>query len=340
MYVMVGIGGQDCFENGFCLLTGDRSCLYFTVKDLISLTFLLDCGQTFLYRLSHRCSPEPRNARIATPDWKSDLGDKSQMGQRVQRFRRLPMCQMALRQPRTRKEDRTMTSYISYVRVSTNRQGRSGLGLAAQTEAIRQHIGKYGTILANYQDIESGRQDNRPELARALDHARRASAVLVIAKLDRLSRNAAFLLNILDSNVDVEFVDMPQCSGPAGRMLLTVMSGAAQLESEMCSQRTKEALAAAKRRGVQLGNPDKGKALTAHIRTHGNGAGVAGCKAKAMERAECWRETLESMISAGLSNCGIARKLNALGEKSVRGGCWTPTAVKVVLGRLEIGNFA
>ena len=92
-----------------------------------------------------------------------------------------------------------MTSYISYSRVSTQSQGRSGLGLSAQRAAILQHIGKNGTILAEYQDIESGRRDNRPELSRALDHARRSGAVLVIAKLDRLSRNAAFLLNILDS---------------------------------------------------------------------------------------------------------------------------------------------
>lgn len=230
----------------------------------------------------------------------------------------------------------TMTTYISYCRVSTLRQGRSGLGLAAQREAINNHVGKNGEIIAEYQDIESGRADNRLELSRALDHARRTSAVLVIAKLDRLSRNSAFLLNILESNVTVEFADMPQCSGATGRFLLTALSAVAQLESEMCSVRTVEALRAAKRRGVILG-ARKGKSpLAAYLRTHGNGAGVAGNVRAAKERAAPWRETVETMLAAGLTACGIAAALTAKGEKTARGCDWTTLAVTRLIRHLEI----
>ena len=229
-----------------------------------------------------------------------------------------------------------MARYISYTRVSTQRQGRSGLGLSAQREAINRHIGKTGEIIATYQDILSGRRDNRPELKRALDHARRTGATLIIAKLDRLSRNAAFLLNILESNITVEFADMPNLSGPAGRFMLVALSGVAQLERELCSTRTREALAAAKRRGVKLGNPDGGTALTAHIRANGNGAGVAGNVKAAKERAAPWRETVETMLSAGLTAYGIAKELTARGETTSRGKAWTTCAVGRLIRHLEI----
>ena len=200
-----------------------------------------------------------------------------------------------------------MTSYISYVRVSTQRQGRSGLGLDAQQAAILQHIGKEGKILAEYQDIESGRADNRRELARALDHARRSGAVLIIAKLDRF--------------------------------LLTSMAAVAQLESEMCSQRTREALAAANRRGVHLG-ARKGKSpLTAYLAAHGNGAGVKGNIKAAASRAENWRETLETMIAAGLTAYGIAKALTAKGEKTARGATFTTATVARLIRRLGLENF-
>ena len=251
----------------------------------------------------------------------------------------LPCSPKATNDATDQRRGKIMTAYISYSRVSTNRQGRSGLGLNAQTEAIRQHIGKNGKIIANYQDIESGRADNRPELARALDHARRSGAVLIIAKLDRLSRNAAFLLNILDSNVTVVFVDMPAVSGPTGRFLLTSMAAVAQLESEMCSQRTREALAAANRRGVHLG-ARKGKSpLTAYLAAHGNGAGVKGNIKAAASRAENWRETLETMIAAGLTAYGIAKALTAKGEKTARGATFTTATVARLIRRLGLENF-
>lgn len=224
--------------------------------------------------------------------------------------------------------------YAGYLRVSTAQQGKSGLGLEAQRTAISAHIN--GHSMKEFLECESGRRNDRPELKRALDYCRRTGATLIIAKLDRLSRNARFILELLDSDVELIFCDMPQVSGPTGRFLLTSMAAVAQLEAGLISQRTREALAAAKRRGVVLG-ARKGKSpLTAFLAAHGNAAGVAGCKAKAAARAEAWRETFETMISEGLSRCAIARKLNAQGEKSVRGGRWTATAVKVVLARLEI----
>lgn len=268
------------------------------------------------------------------------MGDKTEAGQQLQRFR----CFQGFTKGhdwrgQDKKGDFTMDTktYAGYLRVSTARQGKSGLGLEAQRTAISAHIN--GHSMKEFVECESGRRNNRPELIRALAYCRRTGATLIIAKMDRLSRNARFILELLDSDVPLIFCDLPNLSGPTGRFLLTSMAAVAQLEREMCSIRTREALAAAKARGVILG-ARKGKSpLSAYLKAHGNGAGVAGCKAKALERAECWRETFEAMIQAGLSNCGIARKLNAQGEKSVRGGSWTPTAVKVVLGRLQIGNL-
>lgn len=267
---------------------------------------------------------------------KAKIGNRTQGQQRLRPERTFVDVEISVSAATDQKEEKAMTSYISYVRVSTQRQGDSGLGLEAQQAAIRQYVGENGKIIANYQDIESGRRDNRPELARALDHARRSGATLIIAKLDRLSRNAAFLLNILDSAVDVVFCDMPQVSGPTGRFLLTSMAAVAQLESEMCSQRTREALQAAKRRGVVLG-ARKGKSpLSGYLQAHGNGAGVAGNVKSADARAENWRETLESMIAKGLTAYGIAAALRAKGEKTARGATWTTCAVARLVRRLEI----
>ena len=309
----------------------------FTVRCLISLTFLLDCIGSFLYGLVNRCSPEPMNVRSKPPDWKSKVGDKTQQRQRLQRvcsFQGFTKATSAIghREIGVFAMDKKM--YAGYLRVSTAQQGKSGLGLESQRTAISAHIN--GHSMKEFLEVESGRRNDRPELIRALAYCRRTGATLIIAKMDRLSRNARFILELLDSDVELIFCDMPQVSGPTGRFLLTSMAAVAQLEREMCSVRTREALAAAKRRGVVLG-ARKGKSpLSAYLQAHGNKAGVAGCKAKAACRAEAWREVMETMVSEGLSRCAIARTLNAQGEKSVRGGAWTPTAVKVVLARLEI----
>ena len=124
-----------------------------------------------------------------------------------------------------------MHQYIEYLRVSTTSQGASGLGLEAQKETIRGHIGNDAEVLASYTEVESGRRSDRIELAKAIAHAKRANATVVIAKLDRLARSARFLLELVDSGVDILFCDLPQVSGPAGRFLLTSMAGVAELEA-------------------------------------------------------------------------------------------------------------
>ena len=228
--------------------------------------------------------------------------------------------------------------YAGYLRVSTRGQQQSGLGLEAQRTAISAHIN--GHSMKEFLECESGRRNDRPELIRALAYCRRTGATLIIARLDRLSRNARFILELLDSDVELIFCDMPNLSGPTGRFLLTSMAAVAQLEAGLISERTKAALQACKARGVRLGNPDGGKALTAHIRLHGNASAMAGKVEAANRRAAPWRETVESLISQGLTAYGIAKELNAKGEKTATGAIWTTCSVARLIARLEIKILA
>src|SRR5208283_3256326 len=143
-----------------------------------------------------------------------------------------------------------MPPLVAYIRVSTKRQGRSGLGLEAQQEALdtyrRDHGGR---VLATYREVETGKSADRPELARAIAHAKRSGATLVVAKLDRLARNAAFLLALQASGLPMAFLDLPG----ANEFTIGVMALVAQHEARMISERTKAALAAYKRRGGLLG---------------------------------------------------------------------------------------
>lgn len=225
-------------------------------------------------------------------------------------------------------------TYAGYLRVSTRGQQQSGLGLEAQRTAISTHIN--GHSIKEFVECESGRRDSRPELARALAFCRRTGATLIIARLDRLSRNARFLLELLDSDVEIIFCDVPAASGVAGRMMLTVMGAFAEMEAGLVSERTRSALAACKARGVRLGNPDGGRALTDHIRTHGNAPAMKGKAKAAADRAEPWRETLESMIAKGLTAYAIAKELTAKGEKTARGSAWTTCAMVRLIRRLGI----
>src|SRR5260370_37204361 len=141
--------------------------------------------------------------------------------------------------------------FISYLRVSTAGQGRSGLGVEAQRQAVETYLngGKW-TLIKEFVEIESGkRSDNRPELAKALALCRAHRAALVVAKVDRLARSQGFLSRILEAGVDVRFCDLPQIEGPTGRFLLQSMMSVAELEAGMISARTKAALAASQARG-------------------------------------------------------------------------------------------
>ncbi len=153
----------------------------------------------------------------------------------------------------------SLLRFISYLRVSTDSQGRSGLGLEAQRQAVAAHIVQAGgELVAEFQEVESGKRADRPQLAAALAACRTRRAVLVIAKLDRLARNARFLLSVVEGSGEagVVFCDLPTVpAGPVGKFLLTQMAAVAELEAGLISQRTRAALAVAKARGVRLGNP-------------------------------------------------------------------------------------
>ena len=222
---------------------------------------------------------------------------------------------------------------IAYYRVSTQKQGQSGLGLEAQKQTVREYL-KGESLIAEYREVESGRMANRPVLKEALEHAKRARCRLVIAKVDRLARNTRFLLNILDSGVDIVFCDLPSVDGPASRMMLTMLAGFAEFESKIISDRTKKALAAAKARGVKLGAAKGKSPLEKFNREHGNKFGVGGIKRAADRRAESWRSTITALVADGLSNNAIARTLTARGEPSLRGGTWTSKAVSRLRARL------
>ena len=223
---------------------------------------------------------------------------------------------------------------ICYYRVSTKAQKLSGLGLDAQRTIVRKHLGDTAP-LAVYTETESGKRNDRPELAKALDHCKRTGASLVIAKLDRLSRNARFILSLLDSDVNLIFCDLPQCSGPTGRFLLTSMAAVAQLEGELISQRTREGLAAARARGTRLGARPGRSPLQKWNLENGNEKGVRGNVQGAIRRAAPWRSVIEELAADGLSLQGMARELNRRGERSVRGGRWTATSVRRLRSKLD-----
>lgn len=219
--------------------------------------------------------------------------------------------------------------YISYVRVSTQQQGRSGLGLEAQQAAISAYLkSNGGELVKEYREIESGRHNDRAQLAEALKQCRLLGCVLLIAKLDRLSRNAVFLLRLQDSGIDFVCCDMPG----ANRMTVGVMALVAEQEARFISDRTKVALAAAKARGVVLGNP---MGATAFGNRRGSLQGAEAVKAKADARAEELADVVSGKRAEGLSFAKIADYLNARGYLTARRGRWHPTTVKNLLDRLD-----
>jgi DNA invertase Pin-like site-specific DNA recombinase len=220
--------------------------------------------------------------------------------------------------------------FIGYLRVSTEKQGLSGLGIEAQRKAIDDYLngGKW-ELLAEYVEIESGKRSDRPELAKALAQSKATGATLVIAKLDRLSRSVAFISNLMESGVEFVAADMPM----ANRLTVHVhvLAAVAEHERVMISQRTTAALAAAKVRGVKLGNPNGARAL----RGLGNGRAIVGAKAKAdahMVRVVPVIETIRREGATGLR--GIAEQLNRQGILTARGGRWYATTVKNLLDRV------
>lgn len=220
---------------------------------------------------------------------------------------------------------------VAYVRVSTAKQGQSGLGLEGQQAAIDAYAQQQGArVLHTFTEVESGKLNARPELAKALHMARVTGATLVIAKLDRLSRNAAFLLALRESGARVVAADMPE----ADTALFGFMAVIAQHEREAISKRTKAALDAAKARGVKLGNPNGAAALRRAGK--GNAASVGVIKAKAAERAGDLWPVLDGLRSEGITSLGaIAAALNERGMKTPRGGSWHKSSVRNLIDRCE-----
>jgi DNA invertase Pin-like site-specific DNA recombinase len=227
--------------------------------------------------------------------------------------------------------------YISYLRVSTDKQGRSGLGLEAQREAVTRYLnGGSWKLVAEYVETESGKRSDRPKLAAALRHAKAIGATLVFAKLDRLTRNVDLLRTLVASGVDLVFCGLPHVPpGAMGRFLLTQMASVAELEAGLTSERTKAALAAAKARGVKLGNPNGARALRG--RQVGNKEAVAAIKQKAQEHASNLRAIVEDIRAQGITSIRrIAEELNSRAVLAPRGGEWQATTVVRLLARLSL----
>lgn len=219
-----------------------------------------------------------------------------------------------------------MAEHVAYYRVSTQAQGRSGLGLEAQRAAVLQYL-RGALPLAEYTEIESGKVNSRPELARAMQHCRLTGATLVIAKLDRLSRNAAFLLSLRDSGIAFIAADMPD----ANALTVGILALIAQHEREQISARTKAALAAARARGARLGNPNG----TAAIRRagKGNAAALAARRSRLIRRARELAALVAETRHLGVS--GMADEFNRRGIRTPRGGQWHRTSIKRLLKTLD-----
>jgi DNA invertase Pin-like site-specific DNA recombinase len=222
---------------------------------------------------------------------------------------------------------------VAYYRVSTSEQGRSGLGLEAQKKAVKDYITRTGAILvAAYTEVESGARNDRPQLQAALKRSTLSTATLVIAKLDRLSRNAAFLLTLRDAGTSFVAVDMPH----ATPVTVGIMAVIAEEERRLISERTKAAMQAAKARGVKLGNPNGADAFR---RTGMRGAkmGTEANKANAQRRAESLRDMVSEIRTEGaVTYAAIARALNARHIPTRIGNAWQSGSVKMLMERLGV----
>ena len=215
-----------------------------------------------------------------------------------------------------------MARFIGYYRVSTHRQGKSGLGLDAQQRAVRDCVAaRGGQLVGEFTEIESGKNDDRPQLAAAMAACRKERAVLLIAKLDRLARRVSFISALMDGDVDFVACDMPAAS----RLTLHILAAVAEHERDMISQRTKAALMAARTRGRKLGNPRLAAARETANRNH---------SAKADALAANVLPIVREVQASGLTTlAAIAGALNARGVRTARGGPWYPATVRNLLLR-------
>jgi DNA invertase Pin-like site-specific DNA recombinase len=221
--------------------------------------------------------------------------------------------------------------FISYLRVSTERQGRNGLGIEAQRQAVKDFLdGGRWELIAEHVEVETGKNDDRPELKKALRLAKVTGATLIIARLDRLSRNLAFIANLQDSNAKFVCADMPE----ANELTIHLFAAIAQHERKLISQRTKAALAATKARGKKLGNPNGAAPLRRAAK--GNVAAVQAIKTGAGRHAQDVLPIIEAIRGQGVTSLnGIAAELNRRDILTARGGQWHATTVRNLLARAE-----
>lgn len=212
-----------------------------------------------------------------------------------------------------------MPTYITYLRVSTKSQGSAGLGIEAQRSAVNKFVKGTDSVVKECVEVESGKKNNRPILLAAIDECKRGGHTLLIAKLDRLSRNAAFIFTLRDTGVDFICADMPD----ANSLTVGIFAVIAQHEAKTISERTKVALAAKKLRGESLGNP-------ANLTTEAKAMGLAAIKhnaATAKENVQA-AHMIQMMRNQKHTLQHIANELNRLGYKTRRGSMFTPCAVQ------------
>ena len=232
--------------------------------------------------------------------------------------------------------------FVAYLRVSTAKQGSDGLGIEAQRRAVAEHVNGHGKLLAEYVEVESGKRADRPQLAKAIEHAKATGARLVVAKLDRLARNVAFLSSLMESGVDFVACDMPM----ANKLTVHILAAVAEAEREAISARTRAAMAVVKdtlaREGQwtarrsgrvidRLGNPNGAAALQGK-RTYGHA--TAARIAKADAHAATVRPMVEAIRAEGVTTLqGIAAELDRRGVLCARGGSYDATRVRRLLAR-------
>lgn len=217
--------------------------------------------------------------------------------------------------------------YVAYYRVSTDKQGASGLGLGAQKAAVRQFVGCTDCIIGEYTEVESGKRNDRPELAAAIAAAKKHGAKLVVAKLDRLSRNAVFLLTLKEAGVDFQACDVPELN----TLTLGVFASVAQFERERISERTKAALQAKIAQGHSLGVA--GAANLVKSNAAQKGADARKQAAKTNEHNVRAAAMAQALKSSNKTLRGIADALNTAGFKTSRGGLWGASSVLALLKR-------
>lgn len=234
----------------------------------------------------------------------------------------------------------TGRTFIAYLRVSTDHQGRSGLGMEAQEKAIQALLRTDDRLLLPpFVEIESGKNTDRPKLGEAIAKCRKTGATLLVAKLDRLSRDLDFLRQLIRSDVELAFCDFPQVPpGAMGKFLLTLMGSVAELEAGLVSERTKAALAAAKARGVKLGG-DRGYRPTTPPDWKAGSEAAAEARKQvadhAAHRIAAAISDIRGELGEGASLQAVARALTGRGVPTPRGGEWTATAVRRALARVS-----